>query len=63
MAENKGFTVIHGIVDSLWLKKESASIDEYWTLCKEVTKEIGVPLNFERRYKGIVFIPSFKGSS
>jgi len=58
MAEARGFTVIHGIVDSLWLKKENATITEYIDLCKEVTEKIDVPLNFEGRYKWIVFLPS-----
>jgi DNA polymerase, archaea type len=57
-AENKGFTVIHGIVDSLWLKEEGASIEECRSLCHEVTAEIGIPLNFEGRYKWIMFLPS-----
>jgi DNA polymerase elongation subunit (family B) len=58
MAEARGFTVIHGIVDSLWLKKESATPSEYTDLCREVSQKIGVPLNFEGRYKWIVFLPS-----
>ena len=58
MAEARGFTVIHGIVDSLWLKKENATTVEYTDLCKEVTKKIDAPLNFEGRYKWIVFLPS-----
>jgi DNA polymerase elongation subunit (family B) len=58
MAESRGFEVIHGIVDSLWLKKEDATIQEYSDLCMETSKEIGVPLNFEGRYKWIVFLPS-----
>ncbi len=58
MAEARDFTVIHGIVDSLWLKKENATIQEYTDLCKEVSEKIGVPLNFEGRYKWIVFLPS-----
>ena len=58
MAENRGFTVIHGIVDSLWLKKENATIQEYTNLCKEISEKIGVPLNFEGLYKWIVFLPS-----
>jgi len=56
--QTRGFTVIHGIVDSLWLKKENATITEYTELCKEVTEKIDVPLNFEGRYKWIVFLPS-----
>jgi DNA polymerase elongation subunit (family B) len=58
MAENRGFTVIHGIVDSLWLKKNGATICEYANLCKEISKEIGVSLNFEGRYRWIAFLPS-----
>jgi DNA polymerase, archaea type len=58
MAEDKGFRVIHGIVDSLWLKKENASKEECVKFCQEVTDAIGIPLNFEGRYKWIVFLPS-----
>ncbi|MFQ6077424.1 MAG: DNA polymerase domain-containing protein, partial [Candidatus Bathyarchaeia archaeon] len=58
MAEERGFEVVHGIVDSLWLKKEGASPREYVELCREVSKEIGVQLNVEGRYRWIVFLPS-----
>jgi DNA polymerase I len=58
IAEQSGFTIIHGIVDSLWLKKEDATAKDYTRLCKEITKEIDVPLNFEGCYKWIVFLPS-----
>ncbi len=58
MAESEGFEVIHGIVDSLWLKKNNATLDEYRRLCKKVSDKIGVQLNFEGTYKWIVFLPS-----
>jgi DNA polymerase I len=58
MAENRGFTVVHGIVDSLWLKKPDTTVQEYGDLCREISETIGVPLNFEGRYKWIVFLPS-----
>jgi DNA polymerase elongation subunit (family B) len=58
IAENRGFTIIHGIVDSLWLKKEDATTQEYLDLCKEASEEIKVPLNFEGHYKWIAFLPS-----
>jgi DNA polymerase I len=58
IVEDAGFEVIHGIVDSLWLKKKDATLDEYGELCKVITREIGVPINFEGRYKWIVFLPS-----
>jgi DNA polymerase, archaea type len=57
-AEEAGFEVIHGIVDSLWLKKPSASLEDYENLCKAITKQSGIPISFEGRYKWIVFLPS-----
>ena len=57
-AEANGFEVIHGIVDSLWLKKEGARVDEYYDLVKETGEKIGAPLAFEGFYKWIVFLPS-----
>jgi len=58
ISESRGFEVLHGIVDSLWLKKENTDLEEYPDLCKQVSDEIGLPLNFEGRYKWIVFLPS-----
>jgi len=58
IAEKRGFEIIHGIVDSLWLKRKGASPREYVELCKAVSKEIGVQLNVEGRYRWIVFLPS-----
>jgi DNA polymerase elongation subunit (family B) len=57
-AEEQGFEVIHGIVDSLWLKKQDATLENYKALCETITKDSGVPINFEGRYKWIVFLPS-----
>jgi DNA polymerase elongation subunit (family B) len=58
MAEERGFEVIHGIVDSLWLKKPRASLKEVVELCRQVSKTIGIPLNVEGKYRWIVFLPS-----
>jgi DNA polymerase elongation subunit (family B) len=57
-AEDYGFEVIHGIVDSLWLKKLGATLEEYNALCKKITAQVGVPITFEGRYKWIAFLPS-----
>ncbi len=57
-AEEHGFEVVHGIVDSLWLKKQDAPVEEYTRLCKIISDQVGVPINFEGRYKWIVFLPS-----
>jgi DNA polymerase elongation subunit (family B) len=58
IAEDRGFEIVHGIVDSLWLKKEDAANEEYLDLCEEISREIRVQLNFEGCYKWIVFLPS-----
>ncbi len=58
IAEKRGFEIVHGIVDSLWLKKKGASPREYVELCRAVSKEIGVQLKVEGRYRWIVFLPS-----
>jgi DNA polymerase elongation subunit (family B) len=58
LAEERGFEVVHGIVDSLWLKKRQASPKEYAELCEAVHKHVGVQLKVEGRYRWIVFLPS-----
>ena len=58
IAEEEGFRIIHGIVDSLWLKKKEATDVEYQSLCKEITDETHIPISFEGRYNWIVFLPS-----
>jgi DNA polymerase I len=58
LAEEEGFEVIHGIVDSLWLKKKNTTLEEYSRLCNLISQQIGVPINFEGRYKWIIFLPS-----
>jgi len=57
-AEENGFEVVHGIVDSLWLKKQDAQIQDYQALCEKISLQTKIPLNFEGRYKWIVFLPS-----
>ena len=54
LAERRGFEVLHGIVDSLWLKGEG-NITSY---CEEAGREAGIPLNLEGRYSWIVFLPN-----
>ncbi|MDV3277508.1 MAG: hypothetical protein LYZ69_03455 [Nitrososphaerales archaeon] len=58
VAERRGFEVIHGIVDSLWLKREGAEEADYLELKAEIEAETGFPLSFEGIYKWIAFLPS-----
>jgi DNA polymerase elongation subunit (family B) len=58
MAEDRGFRVIHGIVDSLWVKREGASSEDYINLAQEIGEKLDLPLDFAGLYKWIVFLPS-----
>jgi DNA polymerase elongation subunit (family B) len=54
LAERRGFEVLHGIVDSLWLRG-GGNIASY---CEEIGREIGIQLSLEGRYSWIVFLPN-----
>jgi DNA polymerase, archaea type len=57
-AEDEGYEVVHGIVDSLWLKKPGATNEDFEMLCKKISEQSKIPLHFEGKYKWIVFLPS-----
>jgi DNA polymerase elongation subunit (family B) len=57
-AERRGFEVIHGIVDSLWVKRPGAEEGDYTDLGLEIERETGFALSFEGVYKWVVFLPS-----
>jgi len=54
IAEAHGFEILHGIVDSLWLRG-AGDADRF---CEHVSGHIGIPLDAEGRYRWIVFLPS-----
>jgi DNA polymerase-2 len=58
IAESKGFRLIHGIVDSMWLKKPGATTEEYERLCQEISTQLEFQIGFEGIYKWIVFLNS-----
>ena len=51
-AEAMGFTVLHGIVDSLWIKG-SGDAAKY---ARDISSETGIPFDIEGRYRWIVFL-------
>jgi DNA polymerase elongation subunit (family B) len=53
IADQHGFDVLHGIVDSLWLKGKG---DER-KLIEHISGHIGIPVEREGLYKWIVFLP------
>jgi DNA polymerase-2 len=58
LAEEKGFTVIHGVVDSLFLKKKGMTKEEVISFIKELEALFQMPISFEGMFKWIVFLPS-----
>ncbi|MGI0081008.1 MAG: DNA polymerase domain-containing protein, partial [Nitrososphaerales archaeon] len=57
-AENRGFRVIHGIIDSLWVHKDRTTREDYQELREEIEKATKFKLAIEGIYKWIVFLPS-----
>jgi DNA polymerase-2 len=63
VAEANGFTLIHGIVDCLWLKpsrhrsggKEGATEADYENLCRKIKDRVGVDITLEGIYSWILF--------
>ena len=59
IAEDMNFDVLHGIVDSIWVKKrDGAANNDYTNLKETIKKETGFDVSFEGVYKWIVFLPS-----
>jgi DNA polymerase-2 len=53
-----GFEVLHGIVDSLWVKKQGSKQEQYLALKSDIEEKIGFDISFEGVYKWLVFLPS-----
>jgi DNA polymerase elongation subunit (family B) len=63
IAERYGCRIIHGIVDSLWLKDTKGRTPEEFDnvtkkIVEDISKETRIPMNWEGRYNIIVFLPS-----
>jgi len=56
IAEELGYEVLHGIVDSLWLKSSSNS-NNHEKLCEKIFEQSGISVELEGIYKWIVFLP------
>jgi DNA polymerase elongation subunit (family B) len=55
IAERRGFEVVHGIVDSMWLK---GPLEKRRELIAEIARSSGIPLSEEGVYKWLVFLPN-----
>src|SRR3989441_1288274 len=56
IAESHGYEVVHGIVDSVWLRP-TANADSIEKVREHIAGSIGLPIELEGRYKWIVFLP------
>ncbi|MBN1214924.1 MAG: hypothetical protein JXA99_05710 [Candidatus Lokiarchaeota archaeon] len=63
IAQKHGCEIIHGIVDSIWLKdRKNRSTEDFENITKKIVDEItvhtNIPMNWEGRYNIIIFLPS-----
>ncbi|MDG6989412.1 MAG: hypothetical protein JRN21_08855 [Nitrososphaerota archaeon] len=58
IAEGRGFEVIHGIIDSLWVRKGGAEEADFLDLKEAVETGTGFATSFEGIYKWVAFLPS-----
>ncbi|MBN2602726.1 MAG: hypothetical protein JXA91_01175 [Candidatus Thermoplasmatota archaeon] len=57
IAEREGYEVLHGIIDSLWVKNKQQKVVP-WRLARLISKKTGIRLEVKGRYRWIVFLPS-----
>jgi len=58
LAENRGFELIHALVDSLYVQKPGATREDYEELTHEIAERTRLPLSIEAIYRYVVFLPS-----
>jgi DNA polymerase elongation subunit (family B) len=58
IAEERGFELLHAIVDSLWLRKPGMTGPECEELMREITRATGIPIALEGNYRWIAYAPS-----
>ena len=58
MAEERGYEVLHALVDSLYVQKPGAARGDYEALAGEIAARTGLPLALEALYRYVVFLPS-----
>jgi DNA polymerase-2 len=58
-AEEKGFELIHAIIDCVWLKKPGMTPADLQELCRVIRAKVGIDISLEGVYRWILF-PSSK---
>lgn len=57
LAEHCGYQVLHGIIDSLWIKQHEYGVSPQ-KLARAISLETGIRMDVEGRYHWIVFLPN-----
>ena len=57
VVQNSGYEVIHGIIDSLWVKPQKGRMKPS-RLSRMISNHTGIRMDVEGHYKWIVFLPS-----
>jgi DNA polymerase elongation subunit (family B) len=57
IVQNSGYEVIHGIIDSLWVKSQKGCVKPN-NLSRLISNHTGIRMDVEGRYRWIVFLPS-----
>jgi len=59
--EEAGWRVVHGIVDSLWVTARIENPEPIQEVCKNVTDEIEIALEYEATFDWVAFVPRRDG--
>ena len=58
IAEDRGYEILHALVDSLYVQKAGATRGDYEALNAEIAARTQLPLAIEAIYRYVVFLPS-----
>ncbi len=58
IAEDRGYEILHALVDSLYVQKAGATRADYEALNDEIAARTQLPLAIEAIYRYVVFLPS-----
>jgi DNA polymerase I len=54
--EEAGYSITHGIIDSIWVK-EKEEAEDFEQVCRNISDKIGIELEPEHRFKWCAFVP------
>lgn len=58
IAEGRGFELLHALVDSLYVRRDAATPEDYESLAREIEQRTKLPIAVEAIYRYVVFLPS-----